>query len=105
MINMAMSPEEKAEYAQPSIMNDSPDYPYGLCITIDNESLEKLGIPIPEAGSFVMIQARAKVMNVNQRPDDDDDGSPETTIQLQITDMEVGPDSGAKSTAEKLYGG
>lgn len=106
MISMKMSDEEKKEYGSPSLVSGQSDYPYGLCLTLDDEQLESLGInDLPEAGKSMVIQARVLVTNVNQRPDDDDDGKPEATIQLQITDMEIGPDRQEDGKAKRLYSG
>ena len=45
MVNMKMSATEAKEYGGEATMaSDAPEYPYGLCIRLDDDALEKLGI-------------------------------------------------------------
>ena len=37
------------------------DYPWGLCISLDNDTLNRLGITTPPVGGMVMITAKALV--------------------------------------------
>lgn len=79
------------------------DYPWGLCISLDNETITKLGISTPAVGSVVMITAKAIVKLTSERQDDD---GTYRRAELQITDMAVAPDSSEpqKTAAETLYG-
>ena len=95
MVDMAKTPveikEEKAEMAVPAMEGDMPKYPWGLCISLDNESLDKLGADADcEVGDLVHIMAMAKVTSVSQN---------ETTegtnkrVELQIVQMSVEDES------------
>lgn len=80
------------------------DYPWGLCISLDNETLNKLGMTTPPVGGVVMITAKAIVKSTSERQDDD---GTYRRAELQITDMVIAPDSSEpqKTAAQTLYGG
>ena len=102
MKSMKMSPAEVKEYTEPSVaLGSAPRYPYGLCINLDDDGIEKLGlVALPEVGSTLMIQARVQVVAVrqNQRQDELD-----RNVELQITDMAIGPDTSKPSVEQQLY--
>jgi hypothetical protein len=105
--SMKMSPAEQKEYAQPSLVTgpDAPSYPWGLCLTVDDDALEKLGLPaLPTVGQTMMLMASVEVKSVSasQRGDE-----LYRSLELQITDMALEPSAAAKKqdTAEVLYGG
>lgn len=79
------------------------DYPWGLCISLDNETLNKLGVTTPPVGGVVTITANAIVKSTSERQDDD---GTYRRAELQITDMALGPASGEapKTAAQTLYG-
>lgn len=104
MVNMKMSPEESAEYSEPSIMSDAPAYPYGLRICLDDDALSKLKFAaLPAVDQAMMIIARVLVVGVSS--DQRSGGDKDDRVELQITDMEVQPDNSGKTSAEKIYGG
>lgn len=43
LVNMKMSREEAKEYNTIDSPDNGPQYPYGLCIDLNDDSLEKLG--------------------------------------------------------------
>jgi hypothetical protein len=102
LANMKMSPEEaKEEYGVPD-PGDAPQYPYGLTLSLCDESMAQLGMTeLPAVGSKVMITAMATVTSTSS--DSRQDGDTEKRVGLQITDMELGRDAG-KSAAATLYG-
>lgn len=79
------------------------DYPWGLCINLDNETLKKLGATPQPVGSMVMITARAVIKNTSSRESEE---GVKHEASLQITDMAIGAASGEapKTAAETLYG-
>lgn len=79
------------------------DYPWGLCINLDNETLKKLGATPQPVGSEVMITARAIIKSTSSRESED---GPRHDASLQITDMAIAAASQQeqKSAAETLYG-
>lgn len=79
------------------------DYPWGLCINLDNETLKKLGATPQPVGSEVMITAKAIIKSTSSR--ESEEGT-RHDASLQITDMAIGVASGEapKSAADTLYG-
>ena len=80
-------------------------YPWGLRITLDNESLQKLGLnakSLPAVGAGVTVMAMAKVLSVSTRSADNGEDS---SIELQITDIGMGPMKGddAKELKNAFY--
>jgi hypothetical protein len=98
---ISMKREKQNSESNEVAMDEKPDYPYGLTLHLDSESLDKLGIKeLPEVGAEMMIGAKVKVESINMS--DSDDGK-EKHVALQVTDMEL---SGADkpSAADTLYG-
>lgn len=105
LVNMKMDPKEAEEESGllAAQVDQAPAYPYGLTISLCDESLQKLGITTPPAvGSAVMITARATITSMSA--DQLQGGQTEQRLGLQITDMAMGSDSAPKSTADTLYG-
>lgn len=82
---------------------DPAKYPYGLCLSLDKTSLEKLNIgELPEVGDEFVFMAKAKVQSVGSS--DHADGSSTKQVSLQITSMEMSETETDKTEmAEKLY--
>lgn len=76
-------------------------YGYGLCLRLNDDQCEALGIKAPlAAGSTVMVTARAVVTQATSRVEaDGDDAGPDISLELQITDMAIKP-GGARSSGE-----
>jgi hypothetical protein len=108
MTNMKMSPSEAKEYASPSALAEAPQYPYGLRIDLNDESLEKLGIgELPAVGSKKVLYAIAEVVRVSH--DESMGGPARKSLTLQITDLSCksGGDAPAKpkrDPSDALYG-
>ena len=79
------------------------DYPWGLCIELNNETLKKLNATPQAVGSEVLITAKATIRSVSSRESEE---GVNHNASLQITDMAIGPVSGEqpKSAAQTLYG-
>jgi hypothetical protein len=98
LISMAKTPEEvKQDAPAPVAVSDSkvsgPKYPWGLCISLDDETLKKLGLSgdLPAVGEVIPIQAMAKVTSASMNEQEKGDGTTEMCcrVELQITDMAV----------------
>lgn len=100
MISMARTPaeakKEVEKYDMPATASpvaSVPTYPYGLCISLDEETLEKLGMDgeLPAVGEVMQFTAMAKVTSASQSEHERSGGSKEQCcrIELQITDMGV----------------
>lgn len=79
-------------------------YPYGLCIHLGKEELNKLGIDkLPEAGSTVSINAVATVKGVFYSQSEE--GEIQRSMDLQITDIEIGEaKEPEQDIAKSIYG-
>lgn len=103
---MQMSKDEIKEASMCSPSESKVQYPYGLSITLDDESLKKLGMldALPAVGSEIQLTAKATVTSVSQnaRAEPGDVADKEQRLSLQITDLET--NAGREpSTEEKLY--
>jgi len=87
LINMAMSAEETREYTEPTPA-EAPKYPWGLCINLDDDQLEKLGLTaLPAVGTEIHIVAKGTVESVSSQ--DRQGGDAESNMSVQITDMAI----------------
>ena len=103
MINMKQAAQR--EEMPGAIESDEPRYPYGLCISLGKEDLEKLGITaLPKVGGEMMITAKAVVKSTSAY--DTQGQGQDMRVELQITDMDVGQTENAQNNdrASKLYG-
>jgi hypothetical protein len=88
MVSMKRTADDKRgdEMAGPSIEATAPDYPYGLCLRMDKDELDKLGIKdLPKVGTKMMMMAKVKVTRVSQSAAEGADD--ETNVEYQITDI------------------
>ena len=85
---------------------DSPEYPYGLRLSLDSESLKKLGMTeLPAIDAEFKLVALVCVVGVSQN---DSQGSeePYRSVDLQIEMMELSPakeEPGESSPAQRTY--
>lgn len=99
LISMANSPAEAKE--QVTYDSTPPKYPYGLSISLNDETLKKLGITeLPKVGAPIMITAKCEVCAVSAY--DSQQGGAEANVSLQITDMAIEGES--KPAEQRLYG-
>ena len=83
-------------------MYDEPMYSYGLCISLGKEELEKLGIEkLPQAGSEMMLTAKAYVKTVRESQEKD---GVEQNVELQICAMAIERIDKTGDQADGLYG-
>lgn len=84
MVDMRRTPEEKAEALA---MPMAGDYPWGLSISLDTESLKKLEVDFEsvEVGQTYHFMALAKVTAKSRN--ENDGGEARECIELQITDL------------------
>jgi hypothetical protein len=100
MVNMKCEDDEKETMAA---MPEGPEYPYGLRICLNEESIKKLGIDkLPELGAEMILNAKVSVCSVSKS---ESEGGVYRNLDLQITDMELGSKKSSSDLAKKLYGG
>jgi len=111
MIDMQLDRKEAQEETG-AIAGDLPKYPYGLCIYLDDETLEKLGLTqLPKVGTTMQLTAMVRVtgtrsneIQTEKEPGEADENT-SSSVDLQITAMELGSSQDAQSSASLLYGG
>lgn len=84
--HMAHTKAEMKERMEPKVReDDGPEYPYGLRIHLDHESMKKAGMEeLPEIGKEIYLRAKAHVSSASS--DKRKDGE-ERRVELQITHM------------------
>lgn len=106
MTNMATDSDSYPEIS-------SNPYGYGLCISLNEEQVEALGLNKnpPAAGSKVGITAIAVVRRVSQEADpasEQAEGEPagdvDVCLEFQITDMEIKSSVTSSAASSMLYG-
>lgn len=104
MVNMKMSREEATEQMEPKA-DDAPQYPWGLCLDLDDDALAKLGITgdLPPVGTQLSVQALVTVTRTGAYQTQGQEK--ESSLGLQITDMEIGPAPETSAAAKSLYSG
>jgi len=104
MVDMRMDQKEKAEMMSPS----PPDYPFGLCISLCQDELEKLGLLDAdiEVGDMLHLQIMTKVTSYSEN--DNEVSGPTCRVELQVTHIggvedEDTEDQEDKGTISRLY--
>ena len=80
---------------------EGPEYPYGCCIHLDDDTLTKLGVTtLPAVGASMPFTAKAVVKSTSEHASDG--GEKRRSVELQIVAMEL---SGAtpRDAASTLY--
>lgn len=94
--------KKEAKEKNKSMMIGSSDseerYPYGLRLTLDNDSLDKLGIKnLPAVGTVLMFEAKAKVVSTRQSATT---GSDDRSVDLQVTAIDLEEGESAEEVKE-----
>lgn len=98
MANMAMDMHQAAgQYGIMQGPNDfpgakRPEYPPGMCLSIDSKTLAKLGLQqMPKVGDKFKAEVMLEVTGVSSRAGQEAEGAgtSETSVEMQITDMEM----------------
>ena len=87
LIDLKKEPEQA--YSEGEMYEDQPAYSYGLCISLGEEELAKLGIEeLPAAGAEMMIKAMAYVKTASEKKEMDGTSK---HLELQICAMGIDP--------------
>ena len=88
LVSMKLSKQSRQEATPQAVESQGPEYPYGLRLSLDEDSLEKLGIEeLLEAGKSVHVVAKAEIVSVSHQ--ESAHGKPHRSVELQITDLAV----------------
>lgn len=99
IVSMKVDRDSAEERAEATMPEENP-FPYGLCLNLDEDAMEKLGLdePLP-VGTKCVIEARAVVTATR---DNESLGGKDCGMSIQIVAMGIEPDK--KSAANTLYG-
>lgn len=77
--------EKKKDMGGATMQSGGEDYPYGLSISLDADTIEKLGLGNDlKVGDIVELRAKAKVQRMSQSSSE---GYESRDLSLQITDL------------------
>ena len=81
-------------------------YPYGLCLNLNDDVCEKLGIMVGLAvGTVIALNAKAIVCRSTESIEQDgDDTGVDVSLEIQITDLEITTGEVLTNPAKELYG-
>jgi hypothetical protein len=101
---MKMSKSESSGAVEPSAPS-GPRYPYGLQLSLDNESLDKLGLTLPDVGDKLMLVASVEVTSVSQSEEgsSEDKAKVRRHASMQIVAMALSDAETGSDAAKKLY--
>lgn len=89
LVDMKLSKRDKKESMESKITEDRPSYPWGLRLNLDDDSLKKLGISLPDVGESMRVTATATVVSVSENKHEH--GSHNRHVELQIVKMGLKP--------------
>jgi hypothetical protein len=103
MVSLKMTPKEaKAEgFGSPTDIKP-PEYPWGTSLTLTNETAKEL-FPngLPDVGTEFKISGTVRVKGKNENQQEGEDVR--TSIDLQVTDLDVPNTVPKKDAAATLY--
>ena len=85
--DMRLSRSEKDDVAE--VATDTPDFPWGLRLNLDQDALEKLGIELPDIGDSFLVVAVATVQSVSEHKSDDHT-SQDVSLQIEKLSLDAG---------------
>lgn len=86
--SMKLAPKEKEAPEEVLYAPKPMEYPWGLELRLEEESIAKLGLAtLPAAGGEMTLHAKVKVTSVGSYSNDKGE---QRTITLQVTDMALG---------------
>ena len=101
MVNMKRDESERKE--SEALEYEEPAYPYGLCISLGKDELEKLGMTsLPAVGTEVMVMAKGFIKSASSSEYQGE--GKHMDVQVQLTDVQVGAAPASTNAADALYG-
>lgn len=90
-VDMQKTPKELKEDAAPISMGPQNLYPYGLCICLTQEELDKLDLDQDvDTGDMIHLQAIGKVTSVSKYSTDE---GQDCRVEIQLTSIALEEDS------------
>ena len=104
LVSMKVDKKDRDAKMEATIATESPAYPYGLCLTLDDDALEKLGLEADDfaVGKSMTLVANVDVTSVSSYESKGTDAR--ESVSLQITDLCL-EDRGSKAAdlADAMY--
>lgn len=108
LVDLKRSKKERKDNSTPKHIGED-DYPYGLTVHLDHDTLTKLGVhTLPKAGSKVKLQAHAHVKSTEDRTEDGGKRRRSMSLELRHMAIEGGgagrqsdPRAGAKAAMDE----
>lgn len=101
-VSMELTKRERSDIKE-AVLSEAPTFPWGLSVTLDEDSLEKLKVEeLPEVGTEFEMVATVKATSVSEN--EDEDGT-RRSVSLQITDMALFHVDKKGKPEDTLYGG
>ena len=89
LVSMKRTKADKKRNRTECALVDQESFPYGLTISLDDESLTKLGIKdLPPVGTAYIVVGVGKVESVSKNSDSQRDSR---NVRIQLEKLEVGP--------------
>lgn len=85
LVDMELDDESKLDFCAP-MPCPTPDYPYGLRLSLSEKELKKLGMPTPQVGDYIDMRAFCCVKSVSC---DSTDNGDSCRVELQIEKIAV----------------
>ncbi len=87
LVDMRMTPSEASEGMCFPSPNDAPAYPYGLCISLCQDELDKLGIDFDDLCVGDIVHLHALAMITSKSCSERQGGEPSERVEIQITHL------------------
>lgn len=99
MADMALTPAEAQEQTAPMSLSQMPRYPYGLCLSLGKDEMEKLGLEAGdmEVGDIIHLHALAKATSCSEN---ETEGGSNCRVELQIMFLEIESEDAENEAAE-----
>lgn len=103
LVNVAITKAERTKRSEPSsLATEGSSYPYGLSITLDNDTLKKLGVDLDDytVEQALTLVAKVKVTSIRSESSSSYESA---AVGLQITALCLEADGDASAAAKALY--
>lgn len=101
-VDMAMSPQEASDaYASPPKPDNLPKYPYGLCISLCKDEIEKLQLDIEdcEVGEMLHLHALARVTS---RSNQETEAGDNPRVEMVLAFLEIEDEDKENSEEDRI---
>ena len=96
LVSMKRTKQDKKRNSAECAIEDRDDFPYGLAVSLDDESLAKLGMKtLPGVGEAFIVVGVGKVKSVSENSNSN---RTNRNVTIQLEKLEVGPLKKASAT-------